>query len=585
MGAEITSAELAASDPAWWATKHNRIQLQSGIFSFDRREYLLEPMRWKYDYKRPNDKYNCPAQCLMKGAQGGVSTTVLLSSLHGMIFKRFPLGVLYLFPSTEAVHEFSRATLSSLIADNRSSIGRHIKANKSGTDTTSLKKVNGANMYMRGAGLHQRIEGEGASDKLVGISVDRDVFDEVGMMDLKAIEKAQARMGASDVKEQVYIGNPLYPNHGIDAIFQESDQRFWFRKCRNCGRKPERDKYGHILSGWEWFIDIQNGWTSSCLSFPDGIKHRDDGSGYTSCLHCGTEIFTGDGVWVPHYPEQSHKMHGYQYSQLCTPTNDPADILEAYTNPPNDNLADVYRLRLGRPWVSSEEKLTMQQVMECCERARFMKTEDDGPCAFGLDIGKVKHLVIGKRTGDRSFEIVKMMRLSSWPEIEALIDRFNCTCGVVDARPYEDAALQFKKEMRHMRIFLCEYSDSAPAEPKYDTKHGYVKCNRTAIFDETHSLVATKGRLRLPDPIIPEVSEFATQVCDPTKVKETDRKNNLIFRYRKRKADHYRHALNYFLLAAGRIGIAPKELLPAGRRPDRNCPKRVKAQAQGSRPA
>lgn len=515
---ELTPQDIAQVDAGYWATRYNRIKLQKGYYSYEGREYLTEPMC--SDFRR---------RCLMKGTQGGASVTEQLKSLHGMIYKTFPLGVLYMFPTTDDVHEFSKATLAPLIASNHDSIGRYVKNVKGGTDTTSLKQVNGANFFMRGAGLTKIIEGVGESTKLKAISVDKVVFDEVELMDPEAVAKAVGRMGASEVKEEVYIGNPGIPNRGIDEFFHKSDQRHWFRRC-GCGE-----------------------WTCAELTFPDCVKIREDGTGYIGCMKCGKQVFVRDGQWVPAERDNSDYMHGYRWSQLTIPNNDPAEILEDFTNPPQGNLADVYRLRLGLPYVATEDQLTTAQVISRCGPF-VMGNRDPGPCAFGLDVGKVKRLVIGKRIGPKSHEIVKVARLSNWDDIAAMIMRFNCKSGVIDARPYEDEARRFQKSLK-MRIFLCEYSETTPVEANFNPKTGMVKVNRTEICDATHHLVAEDGLLSIPR-MCDEIQVFAKEVCNPAKVLEINKKTKqALYRY-KGTEDHYRHALNYYLLAARKIGRA-----------------------------
>jgi hypothetical protein len=60
----------------------------------------------------------------------------------------------------------------------------------------------------------------------------------------------------------------------------------------------------------------------------------------------------------------------------------------------------------------------------------------------------------------------------------------------------------------------------------------------------------------------PEIKEFAIQVCNPAKVLEVNKKTKqTLYRYRGTD-DHYRHALNYFLLAVRKIGRAD----PRGKR-------------------
>jgi hypothetical protein len=524
--------EAEARNAAYWATIANKIKLQKGLYSFSGREYLLEPMTSK-----------SKNLTLMKGTQGGASITIMLMCLWGMIFKHFQRGVLYLFPTATDVREFSQSVLNPLLASNRQSLGRWVKnINKSGTDTTTLKQVNGANMFMRGAGLKQIIDGQvGETAALKAISCDVNVYDEVELFDPDAIAKARGRQGASvdvvngvvdydtAIARNIFIGNPGIPGYGIDKIFQESDQRHWHRKCLHCGE-----------------------WTCAELSFPDCVKIRDGGRGYIGCMKCGKEVFVRDGEWVPKYRENSDHMHGYRWSQLTSPCpKDPGMILEDFINPPENNLADVYRIQLGLPYVNAEERLTTAQVYSRCG-PYVMKSSDIGPCFFGLDVGKICHLLIGKRTGVRSYEIVKMARLpgdGDWGEIDAMIKQFHCRGGVIDARPYEAAARRFQSNHRNMRIFLCEYSENTTIAKTYNKNTGIVKVNRTEIFDDSHNLISEDGLLSLPRKETHEMREFARQVCNPAKSLETNKRTKQsVYRYIGTE-DHYRNALNYLLLA------------------------------------
>jgi hypothetical protein len=507
-------------DCGYWATQKNKVHLQKGLYSFEGREYLREPM--SSTFRR---------RCYMKSAQGGGSLAEILKSFHGMIYSYLPTGVLYLFPSDKDMQDYSKGVMNPIIQSNPC-IKKWVKTGRGSSDAASLKSVNGANLFMRGAGLSQIIEGEGESGALKGISVDKVVFDEIELMDEMAIAKAIARMNNSNVKEEVYIGNPGIPGRGIDKVFSLSDQRHWFRKCSECGH-----------------------FTCAELTFPDCVKIRRDGTGYIGCESCGKPVPALRGEWVPSQRDKSSHMHGYRWSCLTSPNNDPADILEAYTNPPQGNLSDVYRLLLGLPHVATEHRLTTGQVFGRCGQD-VMSHGDSGPCAFGLDVGKVCHLVIGKRLGRRRYEIVKIARLpgtGDWSEISQLVRQFNCKSGVIDIRPYEASARRFQSE-HAMRIYLCEYSESTTLSKSFNNKTGIVKVNRTEIHDETHSLVAGEG-LTIPH-ISPEVRVFANQVCDPAKVLEINKKTKEgVYRYRGTE-DHYRHALNYFLLAVDKIGIS-----------------------------
>lgn len=516
---ELTPDQVATENAGYWAML-NSIKLQIGIFSFKDHEYQIEPMGFRGRRK-----------CCMKGTQGGWTEMEVLDCLHGMIHHRLPLGTLYMFPNADVVREFSQSRFNPLILANRLTIGKYVKPGGKGTDTTSLKKIHDAFLFLRGARLSQKVGPNDDIDEsvqMISIPVDRLVFDEIDKMDLEVIEKAKGRLGHSEIKEERYIANPSIPDFGIDKIFQKSDQRHWFRRC-SCGE-----------------------WTCAELSFPDCVKIRQDGSGYIGCNKCGKEIpiWNGEGSaeWVPSAPENSSYMFGYRWSQLTSVFNDPAEILEDYVNPPEGNLGDVVRLRLGLPYIAAEDRLTQADVLACCGN-NIQLHSHSGPCAMGLDVGKLMHLAIGAKTGRDRYEIYKTAILSSWNDVHDMCRRFGVRSGVVDIRPYEDSAREFQKSEPY-RIFLCEYKENMPTSANYNIKTGIVAVGRTEIFDATHRLVTTEGRFVIPR-LCPEIKEFAKQLCATAKVLEANKKTKLsVYRYKKLGAEHFRNALNYFLLAA-----------------------------------
>ena len=138
----MTDAELAKSDPAFWASYH-KIRLQKGHWSFDKRKYLVEPMTSA-----------ARKQCFMKGKQGGFTEMEVNRDIHGMIYGRYPGGVLYLFPTAKDVGDFSQSRFGPLIEANPKTIGAFI----SKTNSTFLKRVGNANLFLRGGTLAKSLD-------------------------------------------------------------------------------------------------------------------------------------------------------------------------------------------------------------------------------------------------------------------------------------------------------------------------------------------------------------------------------------------------------------------------------------------
>jgi len=525
---ELGPSDVAEMNPAYWALM-NKIRVLSGPFTFKDHEYQVEPMQSM-----------ARRVCYMKATQGGFTEIEVLRTLHGLIHVRYPQGVLYLFPTADDVGEFSKSRFGPLIAENRNSIGQYVKSGGKGTDTTSLKQVHGAFLFIRGARLSHSIEGGGGADKesakLRSVPVDRVVFDELDLMDEDAIAKARGRMGHSQIQEECYISNPTLPGRGIDKMFAQSDQRHWHRRC-GCGT-----------------------WMCAEESFPDCVKTGDDGRGYIACPKCGkpVPIYAGKGTgeWVAKQPEIKD-FPGYRWSQLTSVFNDPAEILKEFNDPQNPNLADTYRLRLGLPYVPKEDQLTEAQVYDCCGKD-LMVQRHRGPCGMGVDIGKTYfHVVIGVRAAADRFDVLRLARVPSamgWETLHDLAKLFNVKSTVVDIRPYEDSARRFQRSEPH-RVLLCEYSENALMDNRVDDATGIVKSFRTGLCDTTHRLVVEK-RLGLPRQC-DEVRTFAKQVTAMAKILEKDKRTGTAtYRYTSAGPDHYRHALGYLWLAARRLPIA-----------------------------
>lgn len=213
------------------------------------------------------------------------------------------------------------------------------------------------------------------------------------------------------------------------------------------------------------------------------------------------------------------------------------------------------RFKLGLPYISSEDELTVSQVLGCCGYG-MQHNSHAGPCAMGVDIRRHKNVVIGCKTGRGSWRVLRVERLESMRDIMEMAYRFNVKLAVVDIRPYEDEVRQFQKEAK-FRTYLCEYKENSPVGTMWNDNTGLVTVNRTEIMDASHRMLRSCS-IELPGDC-PEVRQFAIECTNAAKVEEINRRSNTpVFRYRKMrvgKPDDYRHALNYFIMAATNSGL------------------------------
>ena len=178
---------------------------------------------------------------------------------------------------------------------------------------------------------------------------------------------------------------------------------------------------------------------------------------------------------------------------------------------------------------------------------------------MGVDPHKPFYVVIGCRIDQERYEIVKVTAVAEWPDVHDLARRFNVRSGVADIRPYEDSGRAFQKTEGYP-VFLAQYTESSVQDIFYSTNEfgrpDLVKANRTQIFDRSHRLL-TEKKIILPR-LCSDINEFISQCCSAAKMLEKNEKTGeQIYRYRKvgNKGDHYRNALNYFLLAAAKAPV------------------------------
>ena len=458
----------------------------------------------------------------------GVTEINVLKSMHGLIFSKYPQGVLYLFPTNRDVSDFSKGRFGSLIRDNPKEVGLHV----SDTDAVSIKRVQKAMLYLRGARAITKIEGiKKSSSQLKGVPVDRVVYDEIDEMEPSMVDLARERLSHSEIKEEASLSTPSIPDYGIDKLYQGSDQRIWMIRCERCG-------------------------TETCLEleFPECLLETSTGRVVRVCKKCRQEIFPKNGRWAAQYFERSKDMVGWWISQLNSAFVDPGAILKAFNDPPNGNLTEVYNSKLGMAYVAAENRLSISDIYSCCGQD-VMSTKETGPCCMGVDVGKLLHVVVGFKQRENVLELCYMARVSSFSDLHDIAKRFNVQCAVIDMEPEMRKAREFQAAEDYP-VFLCDYQDSVKKGPQWDEENKLVKVHRTEICDTTHELFTKPGALILPRRC-DEVDRFANQARNIAKVLEEDPETgSREYRYRKLGEDHYCHALNYCYLASTKIRIA-----------------------------
>ena len=497
------SDEAPLPFPEW--CEKTPIVLDGRAFTFARHEYLIEPYR-----------DNHPHVVEEKAAQMGLTSKAMLKVAYQARYGGYR-GILYLFPSRSDVIDFSKSRIDPLIDDNPDTIASWIR----NTDAAGIKRIWNSFLYLRG--MQSRVG-------LKSIPADLIVFDELDEAPQNAIDMAMERMAHSEFREVLKLSNPTLPDYGIDAAFQETDQRYWLLKCPGC-----------------------NAYTCLEETFPDCLIER-GGKVIRACQKCSHELSPSIGSWVAKKPSVTDKR-GYHYSQLFSHFVDPEDILHQFRT--TNNLTDFYNLKIGVAYVEARNRLTVQEVLALCG-SEGIADQDQGLCFMGVDQGKDLHVVVGKKHPQRAGRIVRLDVYKDWTELDRLMRNFNVSRCVVDALPETRNARAFAKRFPG-KVYLNYYQEHQKGSYAWNEKELIVSCNRTESLDASHKEIADQN-LVLPKEC-EVVQEFAQHLHNVAKKLEEDEDTgSKRYIYVKLGADHFRHAFNYEAMARQSVkgGLLPE---------------------------
>jgi hypothetical protein len=494
-----------AADPWYWAYSNN-IQLVGGPFTLDGHEFQVRPMS-----VQPRIKV------VRKATQTYFTESEVLSCLGRLIHGVYPRGVLYLFPSKEEVTDFSSSRFNPLINDNPATIGCHVRE----TNRANLRRIGSGFLYFRSGRLSSEIQGQAkSSSHLKSIPVDHATHDEYDEMHARIDEFVDGRLADSSIGTKSYLANPTLPDYGISAKFDQSSQEYWFIKCQACGK-------------------------STCMDDADDsdplvhLHEFQDGRVIRACSHCDRSLDPRFGEWVAKR-QTIMDILGFTIGHPSIYRTDPAALLRDWRA--TRDRANFIRLKLGRPFIEAENRLSVTQVLALCGDHGIAQ-EDEGPCSMGVDQGLGLHVVIGNPDG----AILHINEYRDWEELDGLMLRFHVQKCVVDGLPETRNARAFSQ--RHPgKVYLNYYNEHQKGSYSWNDRDMIVSCNRTESLDSSHRQVMDQAIMLPRESDI--VQTFAQQLHNVAKKLEEDEETgSRRYVYVKLGADHYRHAFNYECMA------------------------------------
>jgi hypothetical protein len=484
---------------------------------------------------------------VMKGAQARITTAFMIREIHALRYRYYPQGSIYYFPDKVAVEGFSKTRFGPLVDDNKA-IKKHLKS----TNSVNIKKVGDAFISLLGCKSTVNIQGKKDSTSVRSTPADSVVRDERDLFDDEMADMTEDRLLNSKLKREVDLGTPTIPDFGIDRVFGKSDQKFRMIKCEGC-----------------------NHHTCITEEFPHSIRYEKETSHskfrpYYGCIKCGKRLDVNGGEFVAKYPSRYDKdypmegISGYHISHFITPNCDLGLVMRKHEAAEIDKslMGSFYNKYLGLPYIDIEDKLMQQEVFNCCGEYAMQSTSTV-PTAMAADIMKTNRVVIAEKKGNEMGKIIYMARVSGFDALFDLACRFNVKSAVICLRPYEESFRKFQERMHNYdktaKVFGSEYKDKQKTLLRTDEKSGVYSVGRTEMMDKSQRWVRS-GKLEIPRKC-EEVKIFAKEVCNTAKTLEVnDDTGDRAYRYRPvgDKQEHYRHCLNYLLLAFQNLDVRPK---------------------------
>jgi hypothetical protein len=412
-------------------------------------------------------------QVFRKGAQVGISTTMLLKSFW--ISDCLGRKCVYYFQDDNAVSDFSNDRCQSMI-DNSAYLASRVRT----TNNVQLKQIGPGTLYFRGLF---------SKGKVKSIDADAIFLDELDEAKPSNVAFAIDRLMHSDLQWVTSLSQPSYPGVGIDAEFSDTDQHFWHVRCPSCGEWNCLD-----MAFPKNFIEVSE---SKKKSFPERTTH------YRGCMRCEAKLNMAMGKWVPKHP--GRQKRGYHLSQLFSQIKPPdypnisTKIMHEYSEMRRSALKlERFTVSvLGWPYAGGNARIT-DEVLDWCE-ADFGFFHEGFDCFMGIDQGDTLTIVVGMISGD-NFSVIHVEETEQWDRLDFLMNQFGVRFCVIDALPNKHSAKAFAA--RYPGRVAIQYFQGKEYKTGFELFENKINI-QTVLVDRTTSIDSMvdrfeSGRIALP---------------------------------------------------------------------------------------
>lgn len=506
------------SDSSLFPTAHTRLAdlLEKGALlpsEWAERHRVLKtgPWRWDgYEYLRALHDDMHPQIVIAKGAQIGITETMLNRTLYFLDVKRF--DSLYVFPTDDDVTQFSAARFDPALE-----MSAYLRELFSDVKNVHHKRAGAVNMYLRTAGSRSQMK---------SIPVAHLVVDEYDEMNPENVALARERTAGHRERYEQDVSTPTLPDFGIWKEWALSDQFLYYVPCPICGEfQPLK---------WEENLAWQG---------------RDATTATFCCAHCHAHWSSEDraraiaaGEWRLEQ-EGTSGRRGYHVSQLYSPTLTAELLVAAFLETEDDEAKrqNFFNSKLGLPYVAEGSRLSGELIESCIDGLR-RPSESSADATMGIDVapGGLNWIEIAEWWADH--KTVVEARRANWDELDGLMQCYRVRQCVIDAMPETTKAREFAIRWPG-RVLLAFYPEGLKTTCQVREDDQIVNINRTEALDKAFN------RFRNRTVILPHGLElfdtYKAHLCVPVKTYKENRLGIPIARYVCAGADHFAHAAAY----------------------------------------
>lgn len=531
--------------------------------------------------------YRDPTQeiYIEKAAQVFISEYLINLSLFLAATKWAERGnVLYIFPATPQISDFSMARIEPVIIASKylTTLRNKVKDVEGGTTVknVALKRIGDGYIYLRGSNRRTQ---------LISVDADGVIYDELDEMEDGTVPAGKARTGSS--LSPIYRGasTPKYPRRGIDAFINKSDNKKWLVKCQRCNTEVDLAKVHDLI-----FRIPEK--ASLLVVDPSDIgtySHIGDRY-YVGCPSCQQALNVWNGRWVASRTENVD-FGGYHIPKLISDRLDFNQLAKRVEDDREGRLSEkatqeFYNSDLGLPRAPQGSQLALGDFIRCTEgvpedfvfnilqHESFYNFKSPLSATYmGVDVSpKTLHIIIIGfpshnpelrsiiNNADNSPPILLYAGThrvdpqgKGFPELDSYLHRWNVSRCVIDVRPETMNAREFCRR-NSGRSFAAEYvswKNKANFIYKYNLDERRVSLGRTETLDVVFSYIL-KSQLILPTNVqyiggninASGNGEFISNFMNLTKI--TDMEKEEAVYDDGGNADHFAHATNYAFTAA-----------------------------------